>query len=83
MVRYEHPPRAKPRAQSMRRKPTDAEKKLWHLLRDRRFAGVKFRRQVPIGRYIADFVCLRRKLIVEADGGQHCERLTMRPAMLG
>jgi very-short-patch-repair endonuclease len=55
----------------MRREPTDTEKKLWHLLRDRRLAGVKFRRQVPIGRFIADFVCLRRKLIVEADGGQH------------
>jgi len=55
----------------MRREMTDAERKLWFLLRDRRFAGVKFRRQAPIGRYVADFVCLRRKLIVEADGGQH------------
>ena len=57
----------------MRREMTDAERKLWFLLRDRRFAGAKFRRQAPIGRYIADFVCLRRKLIVEADGGQHVE----------
>jgi very-short-patch-repair endonuclease len=57
----------------MRREMTDAERKLWFLLRDRRFAGAKFRRQAPIGRYIADFVCLRGKLIVEADGGQHSE----------
>jgi len=57
----------------MRREMTDAERKLWLLLRDRRFAGVKFRRQAPVGPYIADFICLGRKLIVEADGGQHAE----------
>jgi len=57
----------------MRREMTDAERKLWFLLRDRRLASAKFRRQAPIGPYIADFVCLRRKLIVEADGGQHYE----------
>ena len=50
---------------------TDAERKLWLLLRDRRLAGVKFRRQAPVGPFIADFLCARRKLIVEADGGQH------------
>jgi very-short-patch-repair endonuclease len=55
----------------MRRGMTDAERKLWFLLRDRRLNGAKFRRQAPVGRYIADFVCLRRKVIVEADGGQH------------
>ena len=52
---------------------TDAERKLWFLLRDRRLAGAKFRRQAPVGPFIADFVCLSRKLIVEADGGQHYE----------
>ncbi len=57
----------------MRREPTDAERKLWLLLRDRRFAGAKFRRQAPVGPYIADFLCPRRKLIVEADGGQHVD----------
>jgi very-short-patch-repair endonuclease len=57
----------------MRRDMTDAERKLWLLLRDRRLDGAKFRRQTPIGPYIADFVCLRRKIIVEADGGQHYE----------
>ncbi|MBS0246492.1 MAG: endonuclease domain-containing protein [Proteobacteria bacterium] len=55
----------------MRREPTDAERKLWFLLRDRRLAGAKVRRQTPVGPYIADFICLRRKLIVEADGGHH------------
>jgi very-short-patch-repair endonuclease len=57
----------------MRGGMTDAERKLWLLLRDRRLGGAKFRRQAPVGRYIADFVCLRRKVIVEADGGQHYE----------
>ncbi len=55
----------------MRRTQTVAEQKLWRLLRDRRLSGLKFRRQVPIGPYIADFLCQRPKLIVEADGGQH------------
>jgi len=55
----------------MRRDATDAERKLWLLLRDRRLNGAKFRRQALVGPYIDDFVCLRLKLIVEADGGQH------------
>lgn len=57
----------------MRKEPTEAERKLWHLVRDRRFTGFKFRRQLAIGRYIADLVCLERRLIVEADGGQHAD----------
>jgi very-short-patch-repair endonuclease len=73
MVKYERPPRATTNARTMRREQTDAERKLWFLLRDRRLAGAKFRRQAPVGGYIADFVCLRFKLIVEADGGQHVE----------
>jgi very-short-patch-repair endonuclease len=52
---------------------TDAENKLWLLLRDRRLAGLKFRRQVPIGPYIADFVSFPARLIVEVDGGQHAD----------
>jgi very-short-patch-repair endonuclease len=71
MVTYKRPPLATQRARSMRREATDAEQKLWLLLRDRRLGGAKFRRQAPVGPYIADFVCLRRKMIVEADGGQH------------
>ncbi len=50
---------------------TEAEVRLWRLLRARRFAGFKFRRQVPLGPYIADFACLETRLIVEADGSQH------------
>ena len=55
----------------MRREPTDAEKRLWSALRDRRLSKYKFRRQHPVGRFIVDFVCLEKKLIVELDGGQH------------
>ena len=58
-------------ARIMRGDPTDAEAKLWWELRDRRLDGIKFRRQFPIGSYIADFVCLDAKLILELDGGQH------------
>ena len=50
---------------------TDAERKLWSLLRNRKLAGCKFRRQVPIGPYVADFLSFEARLIVEADGGQH------------
>ncbi len=60
-------------ARRMRREPTDAERKMWLALRGRRFAGFKFRRQVPIGPYIADFACLSRRLVVELDGGQHAD----------
>jgi very-short-patch-repair endonuclease len=52
---------------------TDAEQRLWYHLRAHRFASYKFKRQVPIGSYIVDFACLRRKLVVEVDGGQHAE----------
>jgi very-short-patch-repair endonuclease len=73
MVKYDRPPLATKRARTMRREQTDAERKLWLLLRDRRLGGAKFRRQAPVGPYIADFICLHRKLIVEVDGGQHFE----------
>ena len=63
------------RARTMRKAPTPAERALWYLLRDRRFSGHKFRRQVPIGPYIADFLCLADRLIVEADGGQHADNM--------
>jgi len=59
------------RARAMRRAPTDAELRLWRLLRDRRLNGFKFRRQVPVGPYIVDFLCVASRLIVEADGSQH------------
>jgi very-short-patch-repair endonuclease len=64
---------AKSRARSMRRALTDAERKLWYALRDRRMQSIKFRRQAPVGPYIADFLCIEHWLIVEADGSQHAE----------
>ena len=59
------------RAKAMRRDPTRAEQALWRILRAGRFEDLKFRRQVPLGGYIADFVCFDPKLIVECDGGAH------------
>jgi len=61
------------RARELRKRSTNAEKKLWSYLRLRQIAGHKFRRQQPIGKYIADFACLEKKLVVEVDGGQHSE----------
>ncbi|MDO4776548.1 MAG: endonuclease domain-containing protein [Cardiobacteriaceae bacterium] len=63
-----------PHAKSLRGRMTDAEHCLWQHLRAGRLQGYKFRRQQPLGEYIADFLCLSPKLIVEADGGQHGER---------
>jgi very-short-patch-repair endonuclease len=71
MMRNDVPRSAKARARAMRRTLTDAERTLWHALRDRRMQSVKFRRQAPIGPYIADFLCLEHRLVVEADGSQH------------
>jgi very-short-patch-repair endonuclease len=59
------------RAKEMRHAQVLYERRLGKLLRDRRLAGLKFRRQVVLGRYIADFVCFRHRLIVEADGPHH------------
>ena len=58
-------------ARALRRDSTDAERILWSELRGRRLEGAGFRRQVPIGNYIADFVCHAAKLVIELDGGQH------------
>ena len=66
-------PVALARAKRMRSEPTDAERALWQLLRAKRFVGYKFKRQVPIDRYIVDFVCFADRLIIEADGSQHAE----------
>ena len=57
----------------MRREPTDAEAKMWRLLRDRRLAEFKFRRQVPFQNLILDFVCFEERLIIEIDGSQHAD----------
>jgi very-short-patch-repair endonuclease len=60
-------------ARVMRHEPTDAEKRIWSRLRDRRLGGFKFRRQVPIGGFIVDVYCMECELAVELDGGQHLE----------
>lgn len=62
------------RARQLRRNQTDAERKLWRLLHSRRFAGAKFRRNHPIGNFFADFCCLKARLIIEVDGGQHADQ---------
>src|ERR1700682_375722 len=61
------------RARLLRRDMSDAEKKLWYHLRGRQMDGHRFRRQVPIGSYIADFACLSARLAIELDGGEHNE----------
>jgi len=60
-------------ARQLRRDMTDAERRLWSALRDRRIAGHKFRRQHPVGPFILDFACLELRLAIEADGGQHAD----------
>jgi very-short-patch-repair endonuclease len=59
------------RARKLRQNQTDAEKRLWRLLRSHQMDGAHFRRQVPFGRYVADFACHDAGLIIEIDGGQH------------
>ena len=58
-------------ARKMRREPTDAEAAMWRLLRDRRLALFKFRRQIPFQSFILHFVCFDKRIIIEIDGGQH------------
>ncbi len=65
----------KNRAKRLRKNLTDAERCLWQRLRNRELSGWKFRRQHSIGPYIADFVCIEKRLVIELDGGQHAENL--------
>jgi len=65
------------RARDLRSRSTDAEWKIWSILRNRQLGGFKFRRQVPIDRYFADFACLDAGLVVEIDGSQHTDPRTM------
>ena len=61
------------RCRKLRENQTDAERKLWSVLRNRQLSGIKFRRQFPVGRYILDFYSPQYKLGIEADSGQHYE----------
>ena len=65
--------RSRSRARSLRSDMTAAENRIWSRLRAHRLDGTSFRRQVPIGAYIADFACLQARLVIEIDGGQHAD----------
>ena len=67
-------PKIMRRAGELRKEPTPAERKLWAYLRGDKLDGVNFRRQHAIGNYIADFVAIKKKLIVELDGSQHLQQ---------
>ena len=62
------------RARALRHNATDTEKLLWRRIRMWQVDDYKFRRQQPLGRYIVDFVCLEKRVVVELDGGQHAEQ---------
>jgi very-short-patch-repair endonuclease len=66
--------RAGVRARALRQSTTNAETVLWRHLRNRQLLNLKFRRQHPVGNYIADFACIEVKLVIELDGGQHVEQ---------
>ena len=69
------PPRTFVYAKALRRSMTDAEKILWSKLRRRHLLGYRFRKQVPLGPYIADFFCVEELLIIELDGSGHAEQI--------
>lgn len=60
-------------ARNLRKNSTIQEKRLWNLLKNHKFHGLKFKRQQPIGNYIVDFICKEAKIIIEIDGSQHNE----------
>ena len=66
--------RLRTRARELRNNATDAERALWRQLRLWQLEGYKFRRQQPLGRFIVDFVCLEKRVVIELDGGQHAEQ---------
>jgi very-short-patch-repair endonuclease len=68
-------PMLRERARQLRRDQTDVEGKLWSRLRARQLSDAKFRRQYPIGAFIADFCCYERRLVIELDGGHHTEHV--------
>jgi len=65
----------KTHARILRKNMTDAEHKMWWQLRNRRFNGLKFRRQESIGNYIVDFVSIEVMMVIEIDGGQHAKNI--------
>jgi very-short-patch-repair endonuclease len=69
-MQHQSTPSAQVHARALRRGMTDAERRLWSRIRDEQL-GVKFRRQHPLGSYIADFACLAPRVVIELDGSQH------------
>ena len=67
-------PRRTALARELRRESTSAERTVWELLRGRRLLGLKFRRQHPLGPFVADFYCAEHRLLVEVDGPTHEEQ---------
>ncbi|OAQ20684.1 endonuclease domain-containing protein [Thermosulfurimonas dismutans] len=61
----------KEKARKLRKEPTPAERKLWQMLRGRRFLSIKFHRQIPIGPYIVDFCAFNPRVVIEIDGDSH------------
>jgi very-short-patch-repair endonuclease len=74
--RQVHEGQKRDRARELRKDMTLAERKLWSLLQARQLDGFRFRRQMPVGPYVADFACLEATLIIEVDGGQHLDSLS-------
>ena len=70
------------KAKELRQNTTDAERRLWAVLRDRRLRGYKFRRQHPIGKFIVDFACTKHRLVIEAVANM-MSACPMRDARLG
>ena len=64
-------------AKKLRKNQTQQEKIMWDLLRNKKFENLKFKRQVPFEKYIADFICEKEKLIIEIDGGQHNDTINI------
>ena len=60
-------------ARNLRKNSTLQEKRLWNILKNRQLKNYKFKRQVPVGNYIVDFLCAEKNLVIEIDGGQHNE----------
>ena len=63
-----------PNARKLRKEMPSAEKRLWYFIRNKRLGGFRFRRQHTIGAYIADFVCIEARIVIELDGDQHALR---------
>lgn len=71
MNAHRTPPDAIQKARTLRSNMTDVERVVWQAIRGAQMDGYKFRRQFAIGKYIADFACIEKKLVIELDGGQH------------